>query len=270
MSAKVVWASTDRYAHALVRQLTLPAAESKRPPTLGVRDGECLSLEAASRGFELPGGAALSPELRAAIERADMWPFRQRLQAVRDYLNAARVPYATGRVELKVKRGDCYGGCLKAFKKLAPKAWRMSWFLKFDGEGGLDAGGLSRDFWRLCLSRAFDEDLGLFRRSAAAPRTRATSPPSAACRSCRPMFGRASVARSALDARIAFLRNARWANPTFKTPGPTRATRRTTSRAAAPRAARPATRCCSSTASSAAASPSASSTGTRASRRRRT
>ena len=270
VSAKVVWASTDRYAHALVRQLTLPAAESKRPPTLGVRDGECLSLEAASRGFELPGGAALSPELRAAIERADMWPFRQRLQAVRDYLNAARVPYATGRVELKVKRGDCYGGCLKAFKKLAPKAWRMSWFLKFDGEGGLDAGGLSRDFWRLCLSRAFDEDLGLFRRSAAAPRTRATSPPSAACRSCRPMFGRASVARSALDARIAFLRNARWANPTFKTPGPTRATRRTTSRAAAPRAARPATRCCSSTASSAAASPSASSTGTRASRRRRT
>ncbi|KAH8076131.1 hypothetical protein JL721_117 [Aureococcus anophagefferens] len=165
VSAKVVWASTDRYAHALVRQLTLPAAESKRPPALGVRDGECLSLEAASRGFELPGGAALSPELRAAIERADMWPFRQRLQAVRDYLNAARVPYATGRVELKVKRGDCYGGCLKAFKKLAPKAWRMSWFLKFDGEGGLDAGGLSRDFWRLCLSRAFDEDLGLFRRS---------------------------------------------------------------------------------------------------------
>ena len=197
VSAKVVWSSTDRYAHALVRQLTLPAAESKRPPTLGVRDGECLSLEAASRGFELPGGAALSPELRAAIERADMWPFRQRLQAVRDYLNAARVPYATGRVELKVKRGDCYGGCLKAFKKLAPKAWRMSWFLKFDGEGGLDAGGLSRDFWRLCLSRAFDEDLGLFRRSAAAPRTRATSPPS-----FRPTFGRASVARSALDARI--------------------------------------------------------------------
>ncbi|KAH8096186.1 ubiquitin protein ligase [Aureococcus anophagefferens] len=152
VSAKVVWAPTDRYAHALVRQLTLPAAESKRPPALGVRDGECLSLEAASRGFELPGGAALSPELRAAIERADMWPFRQRLQAVRDYLNAARVPYATGRVELKVKRGDCYGGCLKAFKKLAPKAWRMSWFLKsdagnttYDVAGCGPASGAARD-----------------------------------------------------------------------------------------------------------------------------
>ena len=167
MSARVRWLETDRYAHALVRQLTLAGVESKRPPTSGLAPGESLTLEAASRGFELPGGTALSPELRAAVERADMWPFKQRLTAVRDYLGTLRVPYATGRVELKVKRGDCYGGSLKAFKKLAPKAWRMAWFLKFDGEGGLDAGGLSRDFWRLCLNRAFDEDLGLFRRSDA-------------------------------------------------------------------------------------------------------
>ena len=78
---------------------------------------------------------------------------------MRETLEKLRVPYATGRVELKVKRSDCYGGARKAFAKLAPKAWRMSWFLKFDGESGLDAGGLSRDFWRLCLAKAFDEPM---------------------------------------------------------------------------------------------------------------
>ena len=155
-----------RYAHALVRHLSMPSEASKAPPTRGIREGEALAVEAASNGFEIPA-AQLSAELRAAIERAEMWPFQQRLAAVRDALNDLRVPYATGRVELKVKRSDCYGGAYKAFKKLAPKAWRMSWFLKFDGESGLDAGGLSRDFWRLCLSRAFDEDRGLFRRSDA-------------------------------------------------------------------------------------------------------
>ena len=68
-----------------------------------------LSIEKATQGFAIPA-AQLSPELRAAVERADLWTFAQRLEAVREYLNNLRVPYATGRVELKVRRSDCYGG----------------------------------------------------------------------------------------------------------------------------------------------------------------
>ena len=83
----------------------------------------------AQQGFDIPSVQQLSDDLRAAVERADsMWPFSQRLTAMRETLEKLRVPYATGRVELKVKRSDCYGGARKAFAKLAPKAWRMSWF----------------------------------------------------------------------------------------------------------------------------------------------
>ncbi len=165
-SAFVKWSEGDRFAHALVRVLKLPPDQGKAPPTKGVRPGESMWVGSAQQGFDIPS-VQLSDDLRAAVERADMWPFSQRLTAMRETLEKLRVPYATGRVELKVKRSDCYGGARKAFAKLAPKAWRMSWFLKFDGESGLDAGGLSRDFWRLCLAKAFDEANGLFRPSDA-------------------------------------------------------------------------------------------------------
>ena len=165
-SAFIKWNQNDRFAHALVRVLKLPREEARAPPTRGVCPGESMWVGSAQQGFEIPA-AQLSDDLRAAVERADMWPFSQRLAAMRETLDKLRVPYATGRVELKVKRSDCYGGARKAFAKLAPKAWRMSWFLKFDGESGLDAGGLSRDFWRLCLAKAFDEANSLFRPSDA-------------------------------------------------------------------------------------------------------
>ena len=65
---------------------------------------------------------------------------------------------AEGKTERLLRRRE------EGHKLSHSKAWRMSWFLKFDGESGLDAGGLSRDFWRLCLAKAFDENNGLFRR----------------------------------------------------------------------------------------------------------
>ena len=36
----------------------------------------------------------------------------------------------------------------------------MAWFLKFGAELGLDAGGLSRDFWMLTLRAAFADEKG--------------------------------------------------------------------------------------------------------------
>ena len=41
--------------------------------------------------------------------------------------------------------------------------WRQPFFVKFRGEAGLDAGGLSREFFQLASSQLVAPDLGLFR-----------------------------------------------------------------------------------------------------------
>ncbi|KAJ8604498.1 hypothetical protein CTAYLR_000889 [Chrysophaeum taylorii] len=163
-TAKVSWVEGDAYAHALVRRLARPArgVDDSSPPRGGLYPGETLELVPAVEGYDVDAEDA---DLRSAVERADVWPFRRRHEAVEAALLKLRIPHAFGRVELKIRRSDCYAGAFKAYKKLSARAWRMGWFVKFHGEEGLDAGGLSREFWRLVMGRAFSDDFGLFRRS---------------------------------------------------------------------------------------------------------
>ena len=47
-------------------------------------------------------------------------------------------------------------------KDWAPRDWRMTVRFKFQGEEGVDAGGVSREFWELVGKDIFSPDLGLF------------------------------------------------------------------------------------------------------------
>jgi len=161
--AHVRWLENDPFAHALVRRLCAVREDDGAPPASGLKEGEDLSLVPAVEGFEV---SVSDDEQSSAITRADVWPFEQRRQAVTTLLGKLRVPHAAGRVELKVRREDCYAGAFKAYKKLSSRAWRMAWFVKFHQESGLDAGGLSREFWRLTLRGAFAEEKALFARAA--------------------------------------------------------------------------------------------------------
>lgn len=165
--ASVKWLENDPFAHALVRRLTLATEidENAKPTkTTAFFPGESLSLGSAVEGFQVP----LVPgdnDLKAAVLRADVWPFDQRRQAVVKALDRMRIPHAVGRVELKVRRETCYRSALKGYRDLGLRAWRMGWFINFHRESGLDAGGLSREFWRLTLAHAFSEEAGLFART---------------------------------------------------------------------------------------------------------
>lgn len=166
-SAHVRWHENDPFAHALVRRLDLgdnANDDADAPVGSGLVGHESLELVSAVDGFDV--SLAADADLRGGLLRADVWPFDQRSTEVKAALGRLRVPHSEGRVELRVRRSDCYAGALKAYKKLSRKAWRMGWFVRFHGEAGLDAGGLSREFWRLTLARAFSEDAGLFARTA--------------------------------------------------------------------------------------------------------
>ena len=73
------------------------------------------------------------------------------------------VPWTTGKVEFTVSRKHALYDAFNVLGNLSEDQWRQPFFVKFRGEAGLDAGGLSREFFQLASSQLVAPDLGLFR-----------------------------------------------------------------------------------------------------------
>ncbi len=87
----------------------------------------------------------------------------ERLDAFRNACNSLRVPWTTGKVEFTVSRKHALYDAFNSLGALSDEQWRQPFFVKFRGEAGLDAGGLSREFFQLASSQLVAPDLGLFR-----------------------------------------------------------------------------------------------------------
>jgi hypothetical protein len=87
----------------------------------------------------------------------------ERLGAFRTACNSLRVPWTTGKVEFTVSRKHALYDAFNVLGSLSDEQWRQPFFVKFRGEAGLDAGGLSREFFQLASSQLVAPDLGLFR-----------------------------------------------------------------------------------------------------------
>ena len=87
----------------------------------------------------------------------------ERLDAFRTACNSLRVPWTTGKVEFTVSRKHALYDAFNSLGSLSEEQWRQPFFVKFRGEAGLDAGGLSREFFQLASSQLVAPDLGLFR-----------------------------------------------------------------------------------------------------------
>ena len=46
--------------------------------------------------------------------------------------------------------------------KAHPRVFRQPWRIRFEGEPGIDQGGLAREWWGLIMQRLFDPNSGLF------------------------------------------------------------------------------------------------------------
>ncbi|KAH8060727.1 ubiquitin protein ligase [Aureococcus anophagefferens] len=98
--------------------------------------------------------------LKTALVRSR--PLLERLDALNAELKVLRIPYDAGRVEISVRRDSLVEDSFLAFGRLPPSRMRQALFVKFQGEEGLDAGGVSREFWLLLWRRFLDADVGLF------------------------------------------------------------------------------------------------------------
>lgn len=105
----------------------------------------------------------VNAKLREDLERAPALNLNDRMQALRCHLGTLRVKWNVGRVQFTVSRSNLAGNAFETIGNLAVDRWRQPFFITFKDEAGLDAGGVSREFFRLLMDELFDVKYGLFK-----------------------------------------------------------------------------------------------------------
>ena len=116
-------------------------------------------LASASTGYSLE----CSPAQQMALELVKGAPLAQRASTLRTALDSLRVSWEVGRVQFTVRRDNCFGDAISVLGSLPPDKWRQPFFVTFRGEPGLDAGGVSREFFFNAISDLLDPAKGVFR-----------------------------------------------------------------------------------------------------------
>ena len=83
------------------------------------------------------------------MSEATYAPYQTRVDAFQKAMDATRVSWEVGRVELRIRRHHCLVDAAKALEDLPSHKWREPWYVTFANESALDAGGPSREFFRL-------------------------------------------------------------------------------------------------------------------------
>lgn len=67
------------------------------------------------------------------------------------------------RKEFEVRRAHVFQDSCSALLRMPVRQWRAPFNIKFSGESGLDAGGLTREWFQMVLDHAFHSDTGMFK-----------------------------------------------------------------------------------------------------------
>ena len=120
-------------------------------------------LEFVSADYGIDDLSPMSEELRRALECAADMNFKERFVAFRSVMDSLRVHWTVGRVEFSVRRSCLLNDALDMIGDLPFEHWRRPFFISFEDECALDAGGLSREFFTFISVEAFCEGFGCFR-----------------------------------------------------------------------------------------------------------
>lgn len=71
-------------------------------------------------------------------------------------------PWEQGHIEIVVRRHAFLEDSVNAILALGRNDMRKTWHVKFSGEPGMDAGGLTREWFELVTEQIFDPDFGLW------------------------------------------------------------------------------------------------------------
>lgn len=157
-TGSIRWVSGDKHTPRFIRQFA--AIDSTRAYDTLPR----LSLVSAEAGIGLtwlPSTDNLRENLRSTADAL----FVKRAAAFRQHADRLRVHWTVGRVEFSVRRDHIFEDAFAQIGDMPADHWRRPFFITFSGEDGLDAGGLSREFFWLCSLEAFGGGMGCFNNS---------------------------------------------------------------------------------------------------------
>jgi len=154
-TGKVVWLCGEKHGQRFVRRFSdeVPASAESLAR---------LDLVPADTGVTLTWLPPMD-KLREDLERTMAIDFKERAETFRQHADKLRVHWTVGRVEFSVRRSHLFEDAYAAIGNLPADHWRRPFFITFAGEAGLDAGGLSREFFWQCSLEAFDAAAGYFK-----------------------------------------------------------------------------------------------------------
>ena len=114
--------------------------------------------------YELPVEVPGLPEPLSAplLLTVSTQTFRAKCAWFRVQLDALRVPWDQGRVQMRIRRSHLLEDSFNNFLKLSPEDMRRFFRFEFLHEPGVDAGGVAREWFNLVTDLCFNVDFGLF------------------------------------------------------------------------------------------------------------
>lgn len=103
----------------------------------------------------------------ADIATAQTKSFDEKVQWFQDTCQDLSVEWNQGHMRMNVRRDYLLGDSVSSVMSLSQKDLRKVWRLEFIGEDGIDAGGLTREWYQLITEELFNPDIGLWTFSAA-------------------------------------------------------------------------------------------------------
>ena len=105
------------------------------------------------------GLRGMTPEL---LHRASALPFKKKLKWFRQCRDKLKIEWEYGHVKVRVNRESILYDSLRHFQKIKKEDMHKIFRFQFQHEEGIDAGGLTREWFQVVSDQLFNPDFGLF------------------------------------------------------------------------------------------------------------
>ncbi len=100
------------------------------------------------------------------LAEAQMKSFDEKTEWFHETCKRVRISWDDGHMQMNIRRQFLLEDSVDAVMSLSRKDLRKIWRFEFIGEMGIDAGGLTREWFELVCKKIFDPDMGLWTSSA--------------------------------------------------------------------------------------------------------
>ena len=154
----------------------------------------------------LVNGRSLAQDLARHVTA----PFQTKEAWFRGQISQLQIPWEEGHIRVNVRRTNLLVDAMEALESVKKEDLRKTFRFEFQGEPGIDAGGVAREWFQLVSEQLFNPDVALFSNSAINQMCMQINPMSGFCNEehlryfhfCGRLFGKALFDRQIVNAHF--------------------------------------------------------------------